>query len=286
MVDVAAYPVPINTVLDGRYLLHVTLGHGGMGYVYEGEDLRLGRRVAIKVVRDHGDDEGRPGERLFREAKAAARAEHPAVVTAYGYGTDPDYGVDYFVMERLFGETVSQRIARVGPLPIPFVVKIALESADALIAIHGAGVIHRDLKPSNIFLAARGQRVDDIKLLDFGLAKQLSLQTLTTTGQVYGTPMYMAPEQLSDSKRVDVRCDIYSLGVVLYECLTASPPFVAPNTVGVALEVVYGEQPDVRRKRPDVPLKLAQLVTRCMKRERSERYADARALYAALGELR
>jgi serine/threonine protein kinase len=282
--DPVKYPVPLGSVLDGRYLLHAELGHGGMGYVYEAEDLRLGRRVAIKVVRDLGDDR-KMGERLFREAKAAARAEHPAVVTAYGYGTDPDYGIDYFVMERLLGEPLSERIARVGPLPIPFVLRIAMESADALTAVHGAGVIHRDLKPSNIFLASRGQRVDDIKLLDFGLAKQLNLQTLTLTGQVYGTPMYMAPEQLCDSKRIDARCDIYALGAVMYECLTATPPFVAPSTLGVALEVVYGSQPDVRAQRQEVPEALAAIVTRAMMRERASRFVDARALYVALAQL-
>lgn len=280
--DLETYPVPLGTVLDGRYLLHSMLGHGGMGYVYEGEDLRLGRRVAIKIVRE-GDDDRCTGERLFREAKAAARSEHPAVVTAYGYGSDPDQAIDYFVMERLHGETVSERLARVGPLSLPLVLRIGTECADALIAVHAAGVIHRDLKPSNIFLASRGRRVDDIKLLDFGLAKQISLQTLTLTGNVYGTPMYMAPEQLSDSKRVDARCDIYALGAVLYECLTAARPFAAPNPFRIALEVMHGAPPDPRARRLDVPEPLAQIVMRCMMRERNDRFPDASAMYTALG---
>lgn len=279
-----SHPIPIGAVLDGRYRVHALLGHGGMGYVYDAEDMRLGRHVAIKIVRDTGDDSN-VGERLFREAKAAARAEHPAVVTAYGFGTDPELEVDYFVMERLQGETVGERIAHVGPLPLPLALRIAIETCDALIAVHDAGVIHRDLKPNNIFLASRGQRVDMVKLLDFGVAKQLSLQTLTTTGQICGTPMYMAPEQLSDSKRVDVRCDVYALGAVLYECLTGAPPFSAPNTLALAFRVFYGEEPDARKLRRDLPEAFAAIVTRCMHKDREQRFADARSVYLALGRV-
>jgi eukaryotic-like serine/threonine-protein kinase len=276
--------VATGSVLDGRYRVHTLLGQGGMGCVYAAEDLQLGRCVAIKVVPDAGEDLT-AGERLFREAKAAARAEHPAVITAYGYGSDPELGVDYFVMERLLGETVGQRIERLGPLPLPLVMRIAIETTDALIAVHAAGVIHRDLKPSNIFLTARGQRVDDIKLLDFGVAKQLNLETLTKTGQVYGTPMYMAPEQLSDSKRVDARSDLYALGAVLFECLAGTPPFEAPGMLALALEVVYGREPNVLAKRRDAPEALAAIVNKCLKKRREDRFMDAREVYLALGRL-
>jgi len=252
-----------------------------MGRVYEAEDMRLSRRVAVKVLPD-GSEDASFGERIFREARAAARAEHPAVVTVYGYGSDPGLGVSYVVMECLGGETLGQRIAREGPLPIPFVQRIAFETADALSAVHAAGVIHRDLKPSNVFLAARGFRVDEIKLLDFGVAKLLDLQTLTTTGEVYGTPAYMAPEQLADSKRVEPRCDLYSLGAVLFECLTGTPPYAARSTAALVSEIVLGREPDVRAARPDVPEVLAGIVSRCLKKRARDRFPDARSICVAL----
>lgn len=279
MTDSLSSSLEPGTVIDGRYSVRALLGHGGMGHVYEAQDLRLGRIVAVKVVRDANDD-GRTGERLFREARAAARADHAAVVTAYGFGVDPELAIDYFVMERLHGETVQQRIARIGPLPFPLLHRIALDAADALIAVHEAGVIHRDLKPSNVFLATRGRRFDEVKLLDFGVAKQFDVHTLTTTGHVCGTPTYMAPEQLSDPKRVDARCDLYSLGAVLFECSTGKPPQAAPNALAAALEIVYGTEPELRRD--DIPVAFAEIVQLCMKKSRDARFADARALYLAL----
>jgi eukaryotic-like serine/threonine-protein kinase len=275
--------LPEGTLLDGRYRLQGLLGSGGMGQVYEGEDMRLGRRVAVKVM--HDDDDDSLAERLFREARAAARADHPAVVTTYGYGTDADLSVSYVVMERLRGQTLAQRLQEAGPLPVASVVRLGVELADVLAGVHAAGVIHRDLKPSNVFLATRGLRRDELKLLDFGVAKQLDLHSLTITGQVYGTPTYMAPEQLADSKRVDARSDLYSAGVVLFEALAGRPPFRASNAAVRIAEILAGETPDLRTLRPETPLRLREVVERCMQRAARDRYPDARALCDALSAL-
>lgn len=255
-----------------------------MGVVYEAEDLRLARRVALKIMRDERDDS--PGERLFREARAAARADHPAVVTTYGYGDDPELGCSYLVMERLQGETLLARIERTGPLPHEFTVRVGLEMTDALAAVHAAGVVHRDLKPSNVFLASRGKRVDEVKLLDFGVAKQLDLHTLTITGQVCGTPMYMAPEQLTDAKRADRRADIYALGAVLFECLSGKPPFDAPDMPTLASEIMFKAPRDPEATRGSaIPPGLLAIVRRCMQKRPQDRYAEAGAVGAALAAL-
>jgi eukaryotic-like serine/threonine-protein kinase len=262
----------LGALVDGRYRLKAILGQGGMGVVYEAEDLRLARRVALKIMRDEQDDS--PGERLFREARAAARADHPAIVTTYGYGDDPQ------------GETLLARIERTGPLPHELTVRVGLEMTDALAAVHAAGVVHRDLKPSNVFLASRGRRVDEVKLLDFGVAKQLDLQTLTATGQIYGTPMYMAPEQLTDAKRADRRADIYALGAVLFECLSGKPPFDAPDMPTLASEIMFKAPRDPEAMRGSaIPAGLLAIVRRCMQKRPQERYAEAGAVGSALAAL-
>ncbi|HEX5660046.1 MAG TPA: serine/threonine-protein kinase [Polyangiales bacterium] len=270
------------TLLDGRYRLKGLLGSGGMGQVYEAEDIRLGRHVAVKVLHaEHAADDAL-AERLYREAKAAARADHPAVITTYAHGTDEELAISYVVMERLSGETLAQRLEREGPLPVRFVLRVALALADALASVHAAGVVHRDLKPANVFLAVRGMRKDEIKLLDFGVAKQLDLQTLTTTGQVYGTLTYMAPEQLADSKRVDARCDLYSVGAVLFECLAGRPPFASSNVASMIANILAGERPELAAQRSDAPAALIEIVERCLQRQASARYPGAEALHAAL----
>lgn len=273
------------TLLDGRYRLKSLLGAGGMGQVMEAEDMRLGRRVAIKVIHREHESDDVLAERLFREAKAAARTDHPAVVTTYGYGRDDELELSYLVMERLSGETLAQRLLTQGVLTPGLATRIGLELADALSAVHAAGVIHRDLKPANVFLATRGLRTDELKLLDFGVAKQLDMQTLTITGQLYGTPTYMAPEQLADAKRVDARSDLYSLGAVLYECLTGRPPFHGANAAVLIADILTGERASVRALRPDTPPALADVVERCLQRQPRERFQDAVSLRNALAPL-
>jgi serine/threonine-protein kinase len=270
-------------LLDGRYRLHRCLGAGGMAFVYDAEDLTLGRHVAIKLVRNLSCEIG--GERLFREAKAAARANHPAIVTIYGYGTDSDEGIDYLVMERLQGEDLGARIARAGPLALAFLVRLGIELSDALSAVHGIGVVHRDLKPANVFLAQRGLRSDEVKVLDFGIAKHLDLQPITAPNQLIGTLPYMAPEQLLDAKHVGPASDIYALGVTMFECLSGVLPFSAAGPAELVRRILAGEGRALAPLRPDAPRALLATVSRCLAPDPNARFASAREVCAALQAL-
>lgn len=268
-------------LLGGRYNLGHELGRGGMSVVYAAEDLRLLRAVAVKVLR--GSTSSALAERLFREARAAARADHPAIVTVFGYGTDETTGVDYIVLERLRGSDLASRIAEQGPLTNEFVRRIGVEVADALSAVHATGVVHRDLKPANIFLAQRGMRVDEVKLLDFGTAKQFDLHTLTEQGEVVGTLAYMPPEQLRDSLRIDARVDLYALGVTMYQCLAGQLPFLSSNVAALALDVLRGSTVlPLARARSDAAPALIAIVERCMQRSPADRYQTAAELRDAL----
>jgi serine/threonine-protein kinase len=268
-------------LLAGRYRLGHELGRGGMSVVYAAEDLRLLRSVAVKVIR--GATSSALAERLFREARAAARADHPAIVTVFGYGTDDATGLEYIVLERLRGSDLATRIAEQGQLTNEFVRRIGMEVADALSAVHATGVVHRDLKPANIFLAQRGMRVDEVKLLDFGTAKQLDLQTLTEQGEVVGTLAYMPPEQMRDSLRIDARVDLYALGVTMYQCLAGQLPFQSANVAALALDVMSGSVVlPLARARSDGAPALIAIVERCMQRRPADRFQTAGELRDAL----
>lgn len=268
-------------LLGGRYRIGPELGRGGMSVIYAAEDLRLLRAVAVKVIQ--GSTSSALVERLFREARGAARADHPAIVTVFGYGTDETTGVDYLVLERLRGSDLATRIAEQGPLTNEFVRRVGAEVADALSAVHAKGVVHRDLKPANIFLAQRGMRVDEVKLLDFGTAKQFDLHTLTEQGEVVGTLAYMPPEQLRDSLNIDARVDLYALGVTMYQCLAGQLPFQSSNVAALALEVMRGSTAvPLARLRNDGAPALITIVERCMQRSPADRYQTAGELRDAL----
>jgi len=271
-------------LLDGRYRLGAKIGSGGMSVVHEAEDLRLSRKLAIKLIRGESSDE--LVERLFREARAAARANHAAVVTVFAYGTDAATGLHYLAMERLQGEDLAARIEREGPLPIELVLRMGIEIADALAAVHATGVVHRDLKPSNVYLARRGVHVDDVKLLDFGVAKQIDLHTLTAPGEVLGTLLYMAPEQLTDAKHVDARSDLYAVGALLYESLTARAPFEGVGLAELGTSILYSDPADVTTLRSGIPAALVAIIHKCLSRRPRDRHQTALRLRDALIEAR
>ncbi|MBK6848266.1 MAG: protein kinase [Proteobacteria bacterium] len=260
-------------VVDNRYLVGGLIGRGGMGVVYLAENLRIGRRVAIKVLHRDLSSDGKMRQRLFREVQATCRIEHPAVITIYDYGEDPVAGC-YLVLEYLEGTSLEGYLREHRRLPVPTALKLTAQIAGALAATHGAGLIHRDLKPSNIWLLPDGR----VKVLDFGLVKptagneDASFVTITTAGMALGTPWYMAPEQAS-FRPLDPRSDIYSLGIVLYELLTGRTPFISNNPLEVVLAQRNDPAPLPRELIPpvDLPQALELLLLRLLAKDPERR---------------
>ncbi|HJP57997.1 MAG TPA: serine/threonine-protein kinase, partial [Gemmatimonadales bacterium] len=210
--------------LAGRYVVERELGRGGMATVYLAQDLRLGRRVAIKALRPELAAVVGP-DRFLREIHVAATLNHPNILPLHDSGEAGD--VLYYVMPFVEGESLAARLRRERPLPIDDAVGIARQVALALAAAHRQGIVHRDIKPDNILLD--GERA---LVADFGIAHALggtAQEKLTTTGLIVGTPTYMSPEQIGGSPQIDGRSDIYSLGCVLYEMLVGEPPYGGPS---------------------------------------------------------
>jgi serine/threonine protein kinase len=270
----------------GSYVVREVLGQGGMGTVYLAEHSVIGRKVAIKVLkRDLAVHEGLVA-RFVNEARAKAVVGHPGIVDVFDYGTLPS-GVPYLVMELLEGESLAMRIARVGKLPVKEAAGIAWETASAVGAAHAKGIIHRDLKPENLFLArdAGSPDVEKVKVLDFGIAKLHSSPSKLSTqgGAVMGTPVYMSPEQCRGARdEVDVRTDIYSLGVILYEMLCGKPPFEGEAFGDLLLRHMTEEVVPPSHRNPDVPPSLDDAVLRALAKRREERFWSMREFQGAL----
>ncbi len=264
----------------GKCRIERELGRGGMGAVYLARHQALGMQVAVKVMHA-GAARTQPElvERFLREARLAARLRHPNITSVLDVAQDPASGCYYIVQELVDGGSVRDLLAR-GPLAERDALGIAISVAKALVAAAEKGIVHRDIKPDNILISRQGR----IKLADLGLAKELGQNEsgLTVSSSTMGTPHYMSPEQVRDSKRVDPRSDIYSLGATLYHMLTGEPPFAAGNLYAVLHKVTDGPVPDPRGLRPEVSARLAAICMKMMAKEADARYPDARALLAAL----
>ncbi len=255
----------IGTVLSGRYRLEAKLGSGGMSTVYLARDETLDRPVAVKVMHREMSEQADQLERFRQEARAVAKLSHPNVVSVIDAGEDG--GHPYIVFEYVEGETLKQRIDRVGALDTQEAVAYAIEIARGLSVAHARHLVHRDIKPQNILIDSEGRA----KLTDFGISRQLEQAGMTATGRVLGTTDYVAPEQAM-GRGADPRSDIYSLGVVLYEMLVGQVPFHADSQVGVAMKHVNEELPDVQRRRPDVSAAVALVVERATAKSPEQRY--------------
>jgi serine/threonine protein kinase len=277
-----------------QYRIEAVLGQGGMGVVYRAHDLKLQRSVALKLLPADLTADPERRKRFLLEARAAARISHPAI--AQVYDVDEHEGTIFIAMELVEGKTISDLIQN-RELDLLGAIDIALQVAAGLAKAHAAGIVHRDIKPANVIQTPDGH----VKILDFGLAKLLVLETSTITsaggihdlstlaqtqiGAVKGTPAYMSPEQVK-GEGVDVRSDVFSLGVMLFEMVTGEVPFRRATPVATMHAVAFDDTPTMSTLRPNLPAGLQRIVTKCLRKRPEDRYPDVRSLIEELRVLR
>ncbi|CAN5572921.1 hypothetical protein BH09MYX1_BH09MYX1_29640 [soil metagenome] len=275
-------------VIAGKFRLTQKLGEGGMGSVWIAQHLTLKNDVAIKFMDGaHSARDETALRRFSQEATAAAAIQSPYVVKILDFGNDAS-GRPYLAMELLRGEDLDHRLERGGPLPLEVVKQIVVETCKGLASAHGASVVHRDLKPENIFLCKEPDGFS-IRILDFGIARAdrelAATGNLTITGQLLGTPMYMSPEQALGRRQIDGRSDLYSLGVVAFQCITGITPYVESHTVGEIIVAITTQPPlDAALLRDDLPPAVVRWLERALAKKPEDRFADAKQMADALVE--
>ncbi len=264
----------------GSYRVLKVLGAGGMGVVFQAEDPRLNRMVALKVMLPALAASGSNKERFIREARAAAAIEHDHIVAIFQ--VDEDRGVPFITMPLLRGEALEDRLKRQRKLPLPEALRIAKETAEGLAAAHERNMIHRDIKPANIWLEGEKGRV---KILDFGLARRKSDNAnLTQQGAILGTPSYMAPEQ-ANGRKVDLRADLFSLACVLYRMTTGQLPFTGADAIATLIAVTTAQPRPPRQLNPDLPPALSRLILRLLAKDPINRPASAHEVIEELEDI-
>lgn len=276
----------IGAILGGKYRILRALGSGGMGTVFEAENLSLGRLVAVKIA--SRPDSKDALARFAREASIVASLQHLNICDVYDVGDLPNGAGPYIVLERLVGDTLHARLGRSRRVPTSELVDIFVQVLSGLQAAHTARILHRDLKPQNIFLVDRVGGGPLVKIVDFGLARDLSLSPasrLTKPGRLCGTLQYMSPEQLR-GETLDQRSDVFSVGVIMYEALTGHHPFAAASSVELQTNILRADPIPLRSRRADVSLMLADMVSWALARTPAQRPSSAaelqRGLLAAL----
>jgi serine/threonine-protein kinase len=301
-----------NAIVEGKYRIVQRIGEGGMGEVWLGENVRIGRRVALKLLRPEVAQSSVVLERFEREAQAAARIGSEHIVDVLDMG-DLDTGERYIVMEYLDGESLAERMERLGTMPLRPLLAITLQLLEGLAVAHDAGIVHRDLKPENVFLARRTPRADRagggavwgeavegaappgqaevVKILDFGISKFGSAEReaggSTTTGALMGTPAYMSPEQARGiGRNVDHRSDLFAVGVILYEATTGRLPYVGESINDLLFRIALEDPTPIEQHAPDLDPEFVAIVRRAMAREPDARFASAREMAAAIRAFR
>ncbi|WP_437719197.1 serine/threonine-protein kinase [Sorangium sp. So ce448] len=276
-------------LIAAKYRVERVVAIGGMGVVLAARNEDLDQKVAIKILRQDALANQEAVTRFLREARTAARLSGEHVARVFDVGTT-ETGVPFMVMEFLTGLDLQQVIDTHGPLSIQDAVDYVLQALEAVAEAHAAGVVHRDIKPSNLFLAEHADGTRHIKVLDFGISKGQGLDSpaepgLTSTKQVMGSPGYMSPEQMMAPRTVDGRADVWSFGVLLYTLVTGEPPFQGETVAAVMANILHQPVPRLRDKRSDAPATLERIVSRCLERDVSERYANVGKLAQALDPL-
>jgi serine/threonine-protein kinase len=271
----------VGDVLAGKYRVEKILGIGGMGMVVAATHLELDQRVALKFMLPGAAESPDTAARFLREARAAGRLNSDHVCRMVDLGRF-DSGAPYIVMEYLQGESLAATLRRRGPLRVSDAVDYVLQAIEGLAEAHAHGIVHRDLKPDNLFLHRRNDGGTILKVLDFGISK-ISLHGVSTrTGDIMGSPGYMAPEQMESTRSVDARADVWSLGVVLYQLVTGQPPFYGDTLPLLCMHVVNDEPAPMSAVRGDLPDGFEDAVMRCLRKEPDARYADVGELAHAL----
>jgi serine/threonine protein kinase/dienelactone hydrolase len=267
--------VNIGSLLAGKYQIQDEIGHGGMGIVYRAEDMKLKRPVALKFLPPEWAQDKDARERFLQEARAAAALSHPNICTIYEVDDCGDQ--PFIAMEYIEGETLREKTRR-GPLPLEEALRTAIQAVEGLEAAHRRGIIHRDIKSANIMVTDKGQA----KIMDFGLAKLRGGSSLTREGATIGTVAYMSPEQARGEK-VDLRTDLWSLGVVFYEMLMGELPFRGERDVSLLYSIVHEEPKSLREKKPPVPSELQHVIERALEKNSDSRYQTAAEMAKDIG---